>query len=429
MKTTVEVDPPVTGSWGSRPTKCSAVTPVACGIPRRYRPGPSLLALLAGCAALTAASCKKPETVAAPPPSVQVMEVKPSSVPLSAEFIGQLDSPQNVEVRARVEAFVDKVLFTEGTEVKEGDPLFLLDKKPIQERLSTAEGLLAEARAALNKFDKDVARLKPLAEKRAIPQQDLDNALASVDVGKANVQSMESRVESAKIDLSYCDVKAPLSGLIGAKQVSAGSLVGKGEPTLLATISPLDPIWFYCNLGEVEYLKAAAEVRRTGKKITELKVTLVLADGSVHPGSGKIVFVDRAVDSKTGTLRIRAEFPNPQKSLRPGMFARVKVDVGTLPEGILVPERAVMELQGRNFVWVVDQENKATQRPVKVGARIGSDWLVEDGLKPGGRIIVEGVQKAREGAVVKPMTAAEMAPTLAAASVKASPPAAKREKE
>jgi membrane fusion protein (multidrug efflux system) len=184
--------------------------------------------LLALGIAITGASCEKAAPVAVPPSSVQAMEIKASSVPLSAEFIGQLDSPQNVEVRARVEGFVDKVLFTEGTEVKEGDPLFALDKEPFLERLAAAEGMLAEARAATNKYEKDVARLKPLAEKRAIPKQDLDNAIASVDVGKANVQSAESRVESAKIELGYCDVKSPVAGLIGAKQVSVGSLVGKG---------------------------------------------------------------------------------------------------------------------------------------------------------------------------------------------------------
>jgi len=411
--------------------------------------GAALLVAFTACERGDAKASKQAE---APIPTVLVVEVPQRTVQVAADFVARTEAVPTVEIRARISGVLEHVRFREGSEVKKGQVLFVIQQAEYSAALQSARAQLAkaeadllrakdtsvverqraqldQAKADLGKNQADVARYRPLVKEQAIPQQDLDNALASVDVGKANVQSMESRVESAKIDLSYCDVKAPLSGLIGAKQVSAGSLVGKGEPTLLATISPLDPIWFYCNLGEVEYLKAAAEVRRTGKKITNLNVTLVLADGSAHPDSGKIVFVDRAVDSKTGTLRIRAEFPNPQKSLRPGMFARVKVDVGTLPEGILVPERAVMELQGRNFVWVVDQENKATQRPVKVGARIGSDWLVEDGLKPGGRIIVEGVQKAREGAVVKPMTAAEMAPTLAAASVKASPPAAKREKE
>jgi membrane fusion protein (multidrug efflux system) len=329
-------------------------------------------------------------------------------------------------VRARVEAFLEKVLFIEGTEVKEDAPLFLLDKKPFQERLAAAQGALAEANAQLNKYNKDVARLQPLAEKRAIPQQDLDNALASVEVGKASVLSAKASVQSAQLDLGYCDVRAPLSGLIGAKQVSIGELVGKGEPTLLATISMLDPIWFYCAVSEANYLKTEAEVRRTGKQIAELPVTLILTDGSVHPAKGKFVFIDRAVDVKTGTLRVRAEFANAEKLLRPGMFARIKVDLGIRPDSILVPERALAQLQGRNFVWVISADKKATQRAVRVGETIGENALIIEGLKPGERIVVEGLQKVREGAPVQPMTAAEKA---AASSQAAKPTETQRAKE
>src|SRR6185436_14752423 len=182
----------------------------------------------------------------------------------------------------------------------------------------------------------DVARLTPLALKKAIPQQDLDNAQASVEVGKASVLSAKARVESTQFDLGYCDVLAPMSGLIGAKQVSIGDLVGKGQPTLLATMSTLDPIWFYCAVSEVQYLKAQDETRKRGKKIDELPVSLILADGAVHPSPGKFVFIDRAVDVKTGTLRVRAEFPNTEKRLRPGMFGRIRIDLGARPQSIVV---------------------------------------------------------------------------------------------
>jgi membrane fusion protein (multidrug efflux system) len=342
------------------------------------------------------------------------MEVQTTNAPTSVDFIGQLDSPQNVEVRARVEAFVDKWLFTEGTEVKEGDLLFKLDDKPYQERLAAAKGFLEESKAALNKYEKDVARLTPLAQKRAVPQQDLDNALASVDVGKASVVSAEARVSSSILELSYCQVKAPVSGLIGAKQVSIGELVGKGQPTLLATISKLDPIWFYCNVSEVAYLHAETESRQTGKKVEELPVTLILANGERHPDQGKFVFIDRAVDSKTGTLRVRAEFANGAKVLRPGMFGRIRVDLGARPDSILVPERSVAELQGKNFMWVVGPENKASQRPVKVGGQYGENLLILEGLKSGDRIVVEGLQKVREGAPVQPMTAMQLAQAASA---------------
>jgi membrane fusion protein (multidrug efflux system) len=365
-------------------------------------------------AAFVATSCRKEAPPLPPPPVVEVMDIVATNAPAASEIIGQLDSPQNVEIRARVEAFVDKMLFTEGTEVKEGDPLFKLDDKPYQERLAAANGMLAEAKAALNKYEKDVARLTPLAQKRAIPQQDLDNALASVEVGKASVLSAEARVQSATLDLGYCDMKAPISGLIGAKQVSIGDLVGKGQPTLMATMSTLDPIWFYCNVSEVGLLKAHAEARRTGKSVADAPVSLILSDGSKHPSRGKIVFIDRAVDVKTGTLRVRAEFPNPEKLLRPGMFARMTVDLGIKPDSVLVPERAVTELQGKTFVWVIGADNKAAQRAVRTGETIGENVLILEGLKVGERIVTEGLQKVREGAPVQPKTGAEMAQTAAA---------------
>jgi membrane fusion protein (multidrug efflux system) len=215
--------------------------------------------------------------------------------------------------------------------------------------------------------------------------------------------------------------------------------VGKGQPTLLATISTLDPIWFYCAFSEVDYLRADRMAQETGRRVRGLPVQLILADGSEFPDQGQWVFLDRAVDVTTGTLRARAEFPNPRKVLRPGMFGRVRISLKTENEGLLVPERAVQELQGKNFVWVVGDDDKAAQRPVKVGADIGSDKLILEGLKAGERVVVEGVQKVREGAPVKPLTAAQLAEAAAqaaqraaaehAASPAAKPGAAKHGKE
>lgn len=398
--------------------------------PPRAVPSPARVAAVLGAAAALwlAGGCKPAAPPAMPPPRVLVMEIVPTNVTLSAEFIGQLDSPQNVEVRARVEAFVEKVLFVEGTEVKEGDPLFKLDDRPYQEQLAAARGVLAEAEASLKKYEADVARLRPLAEKRAVPQQDLDNAVAAVDMGRASVASAQARVDSAVLDLSYCDVRAPISGLIGAKQVSIGELVGKGQPTLLATISTLDPMWFHCNVSESDLLRADAQARRTGRRAADAPITLFRPDGSEHPEKGRFVFLDRAVDVKTGTLRLRAEFPNPERPLpgptnsfaartgggldrilRPGMFGRIRLDLGTRENSFLVPERAVFELQGKNFVMVIGPDNKAEQRPVTVDRQIGTNLLLSEGLKAGERIVLEGLQKARHGAEVLPSTAAEMA--------------------
>lgn len=392
---------------------------------RRTPPTGRSLSLALTVLAVAGAGCRKAAPPALPPPIVQVLEVTATNVPRSIELIGQLDSPQNVEVRARVEAFVDQILFAEGRGVQEGDPLFVLDRRPFEEQLAAANGMLAEARAALNKYEKDVARLRPLAEKKAIPQQDLDNAVASVAVGEANVASALARVKSAELNLEYCDVRAPTTGLIGAKQVSVGSLVGKGEPTLLATISRLNPMWFYCAISEADYLHAERTAREAGRQMGELPVTLILADGSEHPEPGKWVFLDRAVDAATGTIRARAEFLNPDELLRPGMFARVRVSLKTEQGNLLVPERALVELQGKYFVWVIGPDNKAGQRPVRVAPmRIRGNAVVLEGLQAGERIVVEGLQKVREGTVVEPRTAAEMA--QAAAPAPASP---QREKE
>ena len=257
--------------------------------------------------------------------------------------------------------------------------------------------MLAEANAALNKYEKDVERLTPLVANRAVPQQDLDNALASVDVGKAGVESAKARVESAQLDLGYCDIKAPVSGLIGGKQVSIGELVGKGEPTLMTTISSLDPIWFYCNVSEVDYFQAQQKSKQTGKQIEDVPLTLILPNGKEHADPGKFVFIDRAVDIKTGTLRVRAEFPNKEKLLRPGMFARVRVDLGKRPNTITVPERAIVGLQGKTFVWLIGGDGKATQQAVQTGEQDGPRMIINEGLKPGDRIIVEGVHKVRQG--------------------------------
>ncbi len=361
-----------------------------------------------------------------PPPIVKVMEMQTSEVPLTTTLIGQLDSPQNVEVRARVEAFVEEMKFQEGVGVKKGDMLFVLDKKPFEEKLAAAEGSLAEAQAAVAKYQADVNRLTPLAEKKAVPQQDLDNSRAALDMGKANVLTAQSRVESARLNLGYCEVRAPITGLIGAKQVSIGDLVGKGEPTLLATISKLDPMWFYCNVSEVDYIQAQDKSHQLGREIDTLPLTLILANGKAYSEPGKFVFIDRAVNTKTATIRIRAEFPNPEREpiakpdpavkpdsiaqpdriLRPGMFARVRVNLPKKPDCITVPERAIVELQGKSFVWRVGKDNKVSQQEVTRGEQVGPQIIINKGLKPGDRIVVEGINKLREGMPVQIFDAA-----------------------
>ena len=375
--------------------------------------------LVAAALALVAASCEKPATQQLPPPVVEVMELTAQKVARSTTFVGQLDSPQNVDVRARVESFLEKMLFEEGSLVEQNAPLFLLDKKPFEERLAAAKGELDRAKAALGKSKQDVERLTPLVAAKAVPKKDLDDATSATEANEAAVASAEANVKSAELNLGYCDIRAPLAGRIGAKQVDVGSLVGKGEPTLLVTISQVDPIWFYCSISEVDYLQADRIAREAGRKMGELPVHLILADGTEHSAAGKWIFIDRIVDPTTATIRTRAEFPNPDKNLRPGMFARVRVSLAGDADDVLVPERALTELQGKYFLWVVGADGKASQRPVEVAPnRIGPNAVVLSGVKPGEKIVVEGVHKLREGAPVqaKPFSppAEKLAPAPAA---------------
>lgn len=359
-----------------------------------WRPGTSI-----AMAGLLLGGCEKPPPPQIPPPVVEVVEVQNSTLPLTSTIIGQLDSPRNVQVRARVEAFVEEIVFTEGSKVKEGDLLFKLDRRPFVEKLSAANASLAQAQVAVRKFENDVARLKPLAATGGVSKQDLENAEASLEASKASVEAAKAEVESTQLDLGYCEVKAPIAGLIGAKEVSVGDLVGKGEPTLLATMSSLDPMWFYCNISEVDYVKTKTRSEELGKDLGTLPLTLIMPGGKEHKEQGKIVFFDRAVDIKTGTMRVRAEFPNPTEILRPGMFTRVRIEAGTR-EGIAIPERAIVDLQGKTFVWIVDAEQIVSQRSVRLGEPLESNVAILEGLQPGERIIVEGVSKVRDGAKV-----------------------------
>ena len=301
--------------------------------------------------------CKKPEAVAPPPPVVEVMEITTSEVPLTATLIGQLDSPQNVEVRARVEAFVDKMPFIEGHGgAKGGRCCSSSTRNRSMEKLAAAEGRAGggQGRARTN-IKPDVDRLTPLAEKKAIPQQDLDNALASVDMGKAGVLTAQARVESAQLDLGYCEMQAPhhrpdrcqagvhrRSGRQGRTHLVSHHLHARSDLVLLQ-----------CQRSGLP-AGAGRRASRPAKKIEDLPLTLILANGAEHPEPGKFVFIDRAVDTKTGTIRgTRREFPEQDKLLRPGMFARVRVNLGKQPDCITVPERAIVELQGKTFVWLV----------------------------------------------------------------------------
>lgn len=389
------------------------------------RSRPRALAALAVCLAVSLTACDRAQeadkakqaAAAAPPPAVVVAEVLRRSVPIYSEFVGQTDARETVEIRARVQAFLDAQHFTEGTIVKKDQLLFTLDKREYQAKLQIAKAELEVAMARLGKAETDERRLKPLAERKAVPQQDYDNAAANLLSAAANVSAARAGVVSAELDLSYTTIRSPITGLIGKRLVAPGNLVGKGEATLLDTVSSIDPIRVNTTISEAEYLRFFA--RRNEDHAGTRSLELILTDGSVYPHKGKLALVDRALDEKTGTLTFAAEFPNPEGRLRPGQFGRVRAAVEMANDALLIPKRSLQEIQGMQTVLVVGADNMVALRTVKLGDTAGDLVIIREGLKPGERVIVDGIQKARPGSKVNP--------TAAGDAGAASQPAAKAE--
>jgi membrane fusion protein (multidrug efflux system) len=382
----------------------------------RSRAGVAALAAVTLAASLAACgggkdADKAKQAAAPPPPAVVVTEVVQKTVPIYGEFVAQTDARETVEIRARVQAFLEAQHFTEGTIVKKDQLLFTLDKREFQAKLQQAKAELEIAMARLGKAETDERRLKPLAERKAVPQQDYDNAAANLLAAQANVSAARANVVAAELDLSYTTIRSPIAGLIGKRLVSPGNLVGKGEATLLDTVSSIDPIRVNTTISEAEYLRFFAQRKERANSSAPLE--LILADGIAHPYPGKVVIVDRAVDQKTGTLTFSAEFPNPDGRLRPGQFGRVRAAVETAKDAILIPKRAVQEIQGMQTVLVVGADNMVALRTIQPGETVGDLLIVRNGLKPGERVIVDGVQKARPGSKVSPTAAAAAGPTTA----------------
>ncbi len=370
----------------------------------------SLAVSLAACDSSKEAD--KAKRAAAPPPApVVVTDVVQKTVPIYSEFVAQTDARETVEIRARVQSFLDAQHFTEGTIVKKGQLLFTLDKREYQAKLLQAKAELEIALARLGKAETDERRLKPLAERRAVPQQDYDNAAANLLAAQANVSAARAGVVAAELELSYTTISSPITGLVGKRLVAPGNLVGKGEATLLDTVSSIDPIRVNATLSEAEYLRFFTQAKGQGKSAVPFE--LILADGSVHPHKGRLVIVDRAVDQKTGTLAFSAEFPNPDGRLRPGQFGRVRAAAEMARDAILIPKRAVQEIQGMQTVLVVGADNMVALRTIQPGETVGDLLIVRKGLEPGERVIVDGIQKARPGSKVNPTTAADRSPPSA----------------
>ncbi len=387
----------------------------------RIHAGATCLAALIVAAGLSVA-CEKPAPPPAAPTEVYVTDVVQQDVPVYLDLVGQAKGSQDVEIRARVEGFLESVNFREGSLVRKGDLLYTIDRKPLEALLAGAKADQAAAQARLEKANNDVARYTPLAAKQAVSQQELDNARAAQDAAVAQLEATKAAVEKSTLDLSYTRITSPIDGLVGTTEVKAGNLVGRGESTLLTTISQIDPILFEVAATEADYLRFAKRqpARAAADAPTGTGIQLTLADGSTYSETGKVNLVERAVDPTTGTLGLELSFANRDRLIRPGQYGRARILLETKAGALLIPQRAVQELQSIYSVAVVDASNKVAFRTVKVGLRVGSLWVIEDGVKLGEHVVVEGLQRIQDGmtVVAKPAPPAESAAAAAASEAK-----------
>lgn len=355
------------------------------------------LGLLAGCGKEAA----KPQAAV---PQVTAVTVSQKDTPVALEFVAETQSSREVEIRARVEGFLDKRLYTEGDVVKAGQAMFQMDRKPFEAALQSAKGQLEQQRARLSVAKQNLARIRPLAEQNAVSKKDLDDAVGNEQQARAAVLAAEGEVRTAQLNLSYTTIYSPLTGLSSFAKKQEGSYVSTGDQALLTSVSQLDPIWVNFSMSENELLKFRADIEKgrfNAPPNNEFDVEVVLGDGSVYPTRGKINFISPSFSKETGTFLIRTVFANPEGKLRPGQFVRTKVWGGMRPGAILVPQRAVLQGAKSHYVWVIDKEGKARERVVEVGDWHGDDWFINQGLRPGERVVVDGAVRVASGVPLK----------------------------
>lgn len=347
---------------------------------------------------------KKPAPIP-PPPKVQVVTVTPSDVPVFQQWIGTLDGYPNAQIRAQVTGYLLKQDYLEGGHVKEGDLLFEIDPRPFQAVLDQARAKLAQDQAALGLTDLDVKRYSPLAREQAISQEQLDDAVQANLQAKAQILSDQAVINTAELNLGFTKIISPITGIAGIATAQLGDLAGPGGQ-VLTTVSTVDPIRAYFNIDEQFYLTLARQNAASASPVTNennIELELILSDGSVYPRPGRWYFTGLQEDINTGTFQVAALFDNPDSILRSGQYARIRAKTQTLKGALLVPQRAVTELQGSYQVALVDAQNKVHLQTVVVGEQSGADWVIDNGLKPNDRVIAEGTQKVKEGAVVDPV--------------------------
>ena len=380
---------------------------------------PQVRAVLFAATAAWLVACGEKTPPPPPPPTVLVSPVVKEDVPVYGEFVGTVNGFLNVEIRARVAGFLQTQDYKDGAYVKTGTLLFTIDPAQYQAQVLQAQGTLAQAQALLSRANITVERYRPLAKKQAISQQDLDNAIAAQGSASGQVEAGKAALEQAKLNLSYTKIYAPVDGIVGTAQVNIGNLVGQGVPTLLTTMSQVEPTKVVFNISEADYLRYASQIRQLermdaaamNKRLAELLdggtdasgLQLILADDSVYPYRGFLLSLQRQVQTTTGTIQVEAVFPNPNALLRPGQYARVRAALpGQGGNTLLIPQAAVSQLQGTFTVAVVTPDDKVQIRKVEVGPRVGSRWIITSGLNAGERVITEGLQKVTDGQVVKP---------------------------
>lgn len=369
-------------------------------------------AVLLACGILLSLACKKSFNL--PPPEVTVTPVIQHDTPITVEFVGQAKGTEDIDIRARVDGFVESLDFKEGSEVRQGQLLYTIDPREWKARVDEARGQLTRAQAQLTNAEIELGRVRPLAAMNALSQRDLDNSIARQKSAQAEVDAATAQVSNAELNLSFTRVTSPIAGIIGKTQAKVGDYVGRPpNAMILNTVSDLDPILMEFFISEADYLHFIEVYGPEPSKASQLRnLQLILADGAVHSDRGSIDFADRQVDPKTGTILVQASFPNPQKIVKPGAFGRVRFVAGEIKGAILVPQRSVEELQGAYRVWTVGPGDKAQVRTVKPGNKVDTLWVIEEGLKPGERVILEGLTKVKPDMVVVPKPAA--APPAAA---------------
>jgi len=363
--------------------------------------------LAVGVAAIALAGCKNDPPPQPPPPEVSVVEVKPGPVTVYDEYVAQTQAPDTIEIRCQVTGLLARQAFADGARVNKGDLLYVIDQRPFEAQLAQAKANLAQAEANLVNAQQNLARNSRLIAQKAVSQQDYDTAVAQQRAGAALVEAQKALLRNAELNLEFATILAPGNGFMSSSLVKPGALI-TAQQTLLTTLYSSDPMWVYFSVSEDKLLELQKRLKRPPGERPDLAPPfhIRLADGTDYKLTGKLNFVDAAIDQKSGTLQVRVSVPNPERILRPGLFVRVTVAAFDNPNAIRIPQKAVTELQGLKSVYVVGTGDKVESRQIVASTRVGNDWVVDSGLAAGDRVVVEGIGKLRSGAQVRPVLAA-----------------------